>query len=49
MSFFVLHIIIAPKATWERPSPINENRFNTKETPKSDEHKAIKTPTIKAY
>ena len=49
LKFKTVAIAIAPKATWESPSPINEKRFNTKETPKSDEHKAIKTPTIKAY
>ena len=39
---------IAPKATCERPSPINEKRFKTSVTPNNEEHKAIKTPTIKA-
>ena len=39
---------IAPKATCERPSPINEYRFNTSVTPKSEEHNAIRTPTISA-
>ena len=40
---------IAPKATWESPSPIKEKRFNTSVTPKREEHNAIKTPTINAY
>ena len=40
---------IAPKATCERPSPINDKRFKTSVTPNNEEHKAIKTPTIKAY
>ena len=40
---------IAPNATCERPSPINEKRFKTSVTPNNEEHKAIKTPTIKAY
>ena len=39
----------APNATCESPSPINEKRFNTNVTPKSDEHRAIRTPTIRAY
>ena len=33
---------IAPKATCERPSPINEKRFKTSVTPNNEEHKAIK-------
>ena len=40
---------LARNATCERPSPIKENLLSTKVTPKSDEHKATKTPTIKAY
>ena len=40
---------IAPKATCDKPSPIKESRFNTSVTPKSDEHKAISTPTTNAY
>ena len=35
---------IAPKATCERPSPINEKLFKTSVTPNNEEHKAIKTP-----
>ena len=42
-------IQIAPNATWESPSPINENLFNTKVTPKREEQREIRTPTIKAY
>lgn len=42
-------IAIAPKAICERPSPIKENLFKTSVTPNKDEHKAISTPTIKAY
>ena len=40
---------IAPNATWESPSPINEKRFRTSVTPSSEEHIAISTPTIIAY
>ena len=40
---------IAPNATCESPSPIKENLFKTSVTPRSDEHKAIKVPTINAY
>ena len=39
----------APNATCASPSPIKENLFKTKVTPKSDEQSAIKTPTIKAF
>ena len=39
---------IAPNATWDRPSPIKENRFSTSVTPKSEAHKAINTPTTNA-
>ena len=41
-------IAIAPKATWESPSPMKEKRFSTSVTPRSDEHSAISTPTIRA-
>lgn len=37
---------IAPKATWDNPSPIKENLFNTRETPNNEDERAIKTPTI---
>lgn len=40
---------IAPKATWDKPSPIYEKRFSTKVTPIREEHRAISTPTIKVY
>ena len=40
---------IAPKATWDSPSPTKENLFNTRVTPSSEEHSAINTPTINAY
>ena len=40
---------IAPKATWDKQSPINEKRFNTSVTPSREEHRAIRIPTISAY
>ena len=40
---------IAPKATWESPSPMKEKRFSTRITPKSAELKAIMTATKNAY
>ena len=40
---------MAPKATWLRPSPIKENRLSTSVTPSRDEHRAMSTPTIRAY
>ena len=39
---------IAPKATWESPSPMNEKRLSTSVTPSSDEHSAISVPTTSA-
>ena len=42
-------VAIAPNATWESPSPINEKRLSTRVTPSSEEQTAIKTPTISAY
>ncbi len=42
-------IAIAPKATWDSPSPIKENLLSTSVTPISDEHIAINKPTIIAY
>ena len=39
---------IAPKATWDNPSPMYENRFSTSVTPSREEHSAIKTPAIRA-
>ena len=47
--FKTLAMQIAPKATCERPSPINEKRLSTKVTPSREEQREIKTPTIKAY
>jgi len=41
-------IAIAPKATWESPSPMKENLFSTSVTPRSDEQSAISTPTMSA-
>ncbi len=42
-------IAIPPNATWDKPSPINENRLSTSVTPRREEQSAIKTPTIIAY
>ena len=42
-------IEIAPNATWESPSPMNENLFKTNVTPNNDEQREIKVPTINAY
>jgi AGZA family xanthine/uracil permease-like MFS transporter len=39
---------IAPKATWESPSPIIEYLFKTSGTPKTEQQPDIKSPTIKA-
>ena len=39
---------IPPNATCESPSPINEKRFSTSVTPRREEQREIKTPTIKA-
>ncbi len=41
-------IAIAPKATWESPSPIIEYLFKTKLTPKREAQTETKKPTIKA-
>ena len=49
VNFNIVAIAIAPKATWDNPSPINENLFNTRVTPRREEHKAINTPTNNAY
>ena len=38
----------APKATWDRPSPMKENRLSTRVTPNREAHRAISTPTIRA-
>ena len=40
---------MAPKATWDSPSPIKEKRFKTKVTPSSEAHRAMSTPTASAY
>ena len=40
---------IAPKAIWDKPSPIKENLLSTNVTPNNDEHRATRMPTIKAY
>ncbi len=51
MSFETLSTVamaIAPKATCDRPSPMNERRFKTSVTPSRDEHSAISTPAISA-
>ena len=45
----IVAIAIAPNATWDNPSPIKENLFNTRDTPNKEEHSAINTPTINAY
>ncbi len=42
-------IASAPNATWDNPSPINENLLSTSVTPRSEEHREISTPTISAY
>ena len=39
---------MAPKATWDRPSPIKENLRSTSVTPSREEHRAMSTPTTKA-
>ncbi len=40
---------IPPKATCERPSPINEKRLRTRVTPSREEQSEMRTPTMKAY
>ena len=39
----------APKATWLSPSPMKENRLSTSVTPNREAHRAISTPTTRAY
>ena len=39
---------MAPNATWDRPSPMKENRFSTSVTPSREEQSAISTPTMRA-
>ena len=48
VNFSTAAMDMAPKATWASPSPMNENRFSTRVTPSSEEHRAISTPTIRA-
>ena len=48
VTFNIVAIAVAQNATWESPSPINENLLRTSVTPRSDEHNAIRTPTIRA-
>ena len=48
VSFRTAAMDMAPNATWERPSPMKENRFSTSVTPSSEEHSAISTPTMSA-
>ena len=38
----------APKATWERPSPMNENLFKTNVVPSSDAHSDTNVSQISA-
>ena len=38
----------APNPTWERPSPIMENRLSTRLTPSSAQHSEIRPPTTSA-
>ena len=39
---------MAPKATWESPSPMKEKRLSTSVTPSSEEQRAISIPTNSA-
>ena len=51
ISFLIWRIAamdMAPKATWERPSPMKEKRLSTRVTPRSEEHSAINIPTASA-
>lgn len=47
--FRTVAILIAPKATWLKPSPIKLKRLRTSVTPRREEQREIRTPTIKAY
>ena len=49
VSFITLAMAMAPNATWESPSPINENLRRTSVTPRSEEQSAMRTPTINAF
>ena len=46
--FSIAAIAIAPNATCDRPSPMKEKRLSTSVMPRSDEHSAIRMPTISA-
>ena len=46
--FMTVAIAMPPKATWESPSPIKEKRLRTRVTPRREEHRAIRMPTIRA-
>lgn len=48
VTFKDVAMAIAPKATWESPSPMKEKRFSTKITPNKDEQRAINIPTMTA-
>ena len=39
---------MAPKATWERPSPMRENLRSTRGTPSREAHRAMRTPAMRA-
>ena len=41
-------IAIAPKATWDNPSPMKEKRLRTSVTPSNAEHKDISIPAANA-
>ena len=51
ISLFTLRMLamaMAPKATWDRLSPIKEKRLSTRVTPSREEHRAISAPAIRA-
>ena len=48
VSFRTEATAIAPKAVWESPSPIYENRLRTRVTPSKEEARAIIVPVKKA-
>ena len=48
-SLNIVAIARAPKATWDSPSPMKEKRFSTRVTPRREEQRAVKTPTISEY
>ena len=45
----IVPTVMAPKATCDSPSPINENLLRTSVTPTIAAQRAIETPTISAY